>query len=1213
MADQAPFYLFKELRLNLEPAYPDSIITVRLPPIGQPSRASQRRVKPSELSPAEDEGAFAKKCLATSSSIYFRRNKKYPRSFLWRVLDEGKTLSIQSVDLSKSTKPTVDASLILRLVFPNAIRPAGVVLSDSKEHEYFNVFALTSSNDLYTFTLRPEFFTRASAIDGDVSFWYKTFLPSSFSFRYPHRLAALSPRELLISLHDGGLLRLSRKQEDDGSFWAESFLNDGGWGSSFRSLLPWQGSNTIRYGNIRLEQTTPTSLALSPDKSYLFTISLNHTLKAWNLVNGRIDVSKDLLNEERQPQDTSKFLLDPSETDLIAVINRQMRPDDLFYVLTYSPIGAGQFKFWAAIKDTNGQLELEDICPDTVLEPPTPSTEIWTLAQFKVASTPQTERISLWILWKNNTSYCVQNLEFDLRTIPIEWNDEFWVTAATETIRDQLLPEPSEFESKDSTDKWVEYLFYPERFTKATLETSLSIYEHSFRALKDRASFKGKALEERLCSSIAATVALNRDSDGNVDFEQYRSDVDSQWRRFYRIAAELDKQRGEAVSLVFDKYSDLPFVVATDGVTLIRDCSGTELLYHNRTNQSYHEDILQFRGSGKLLHNKLKKDPKDIAGLVNAACIFRETFSNRLLHTCLATAEFEALRESSYSVPDRIQSFYDRCGFDGQVSDDDYSRLITALDVFGGLKALDTNLFVAVIDSIPYQVRKPREGLPLTTFGGKTLVVGAQELINLHSIILFDLLILIVFLEIEVDREEEPMEWFDAGSLYFKIIGMLRDHDVLKWLARSSRLQVPTPTGEDLETSLKHLEVSKLRQDGRRATVLQDLFVDYMDLPVARTDQTQPYLLTASLRNTFYRVFEPEGQKSYSSVTLILCNLLKTQNTGLASEFVRYLPNTPWATYLRGRVHLCKREYSMAAACFKKSAYGLHSLSLDKDKMTDEDTDGLLDLVGLRDLHDGPLGFYRHIVGLFEGERTYSYAVDFAKVAIQFAVLARADEPTGNVMDDILNRLFYSSLQTSRFDEAYSAISQMGDNTLKKRAIRDLVAFMCERGDSEELISLPFIGLQDEVDEQLVFHCQNTLSINSGPPFHKVLFAWRMKRCDFRGAASILYERLQRLQAASTASKDSQNTPVTQGYLTLIDILSSVDPAQAWILTSTRVVDEAAIAKRAKTISGNTATLKRKVVTIDDIRKEYQKELDRIAKIESNQFSFIGGMEEDVL
>jgi hypothetical protein len=52
--------------------------------------------------------------------------------------------------------------------------------------------------------------------------------------------------------------------------------------------------------------------------------------------------------------------------------------------------------------------------------------------------------------------------------------------------------------------------------------------------------------------------------------------------------------------------------------------------------------------------------------------------------------------------------------------------------------------------------------------------------------------------------------------------------------------------------------------------------------------------------------------------------------------------------------------------------------------MTVEDTDGLLDLIAIRDLHGGPLGYYRHIVDLFERDRAYSYAVDFAKIAVRF-------------------------------------------------------------------------------------------------------------------------------------------------------------------------------------------------------------------------------------
>ena len=34
---------------------------------------------------------------------------------------------------------------------------------------------------------------------------------------------------------------------------------------------------------------------------------------------------------------------------------------------------------------------------------------------------------------------------------------------------------------------------------------------------------------------------------------------------------------------------------------------------------------------------------------------------------------------------------------------------------------------------------------------------------------------------------------------------------------------------------------------------------------------------------------------------------------------------------------------------------------------------------------------------------------------------------------------------------------------------------------------------------------------------------------------------------------------------------------------------------------------KRKVVTLDDVRKEYQEELDRVARIEANQFAFNDG------
>jgi hypothetical protein len=97
--------------------------------------------------------------------------------------------------------------------------------------------------------------------------------------------------------------------------------------------------------------------------------------------------------------------------------------------------------------------------------------------------------------------------------------------------------------------------------------------------------------------------------------------------------------------------------------------------------------------------------------------------------------------------------------------------------------------------------------------------------------------------------------------------------------------------------------------------------------------------------------------------------------------------------------------------------------------MTVEDTDGLLDLISLRDLHGGPLGFHRHIVDLFEKERVYSYAVDFAKIAMQFTALARPDEvsPPNSFRNGIANLLHsqWGTLRTIFLTASFPLLSKL--------------------------------------------------------------------------------------------------------------------------------------------------------------------------------------------
>ena len=216
MPAMGPFYAYKETRLNLDPATQGSTVTISLPTNGAstwPSRKTQKRPHDAEPPIAEDENAFRKKYLATAASIYHRQYHATPRSFLWRILDDGKILAIRAVDVCRQTN-VADATLTLRLSFPSPITPGCVAFADSKEHDLLNIFAVTESRQLYTLGLRPDYFRKTSSTDDNVRDWCKVSIPSSFTIGHPHRLVALSADELLVSSPNGELQKLVRRPAD---------------------------------------------------------------------------------------------------------------------------------------------------------------------------------------------------------------------------------------------------------------------------------------------------------------------------------------------------------------------------------------------------------------------------------------------------------------------------------------------------------------------------------------------------------------------------------------------------------------------------------------------------------------------------------------------------------------------------------------------------------------------------------------------------------------------------------------------------------------------------------------------------------------------------------------------------------------------------------------------------------------------------------------
>jgi nuclear pore complex protein Nup160 len=316
-------YLFKETRLNLEPPSLSSIVTIRVP--GNSSHGRNNR-KPTRENSVEDETTFRTKYLATASSIYHRTWHDTPRSFLWRILEDDSTLSIRAADVCKKAQ-AADAPLILNFSFSVPIQSGCVAFSDPEEHDALCVFVLDQAFQLYTFTLRPDLFRKRSAVDAGLSDLCKVQTPAGLGFKHPHRMVAVTSETLLITVNDGGMIRLDKSKNNECKLregnatqtratnvtiassptWKESFFNVQGWAQNLRSLLPFQGNHTVRHGKVNMEYSSATSIQITSfgleDAIFAITVCLDHRMRIWNVENGQILYTGDILNSERNPQE----------------------------------------------------------------------------------------------------------------------------------------------------------------------------------------------------------------------------------------------------------------------------------------------------------------------------------------------------------------------------------------------------------------------------------------------------------------------------------------------------------------------------------------------------------------------------------------------------------------------------------------------------------------------------------------------------------------------------------------------------------------------------------------------------------------------------------------------------------------------------------------------------------------------------------------------
>ncbi len=172
---------------------------------------------------------------------------------------------------------------------------------------------------------------------------------------------------------------------------------------------------------------------------------------------------------------------------------------------------------------------------------------------------------------------------------------------------------------------------------------------------------------------------------------------------------------------------------------------------------------------------------------------------------------------------------------------------------------------------------------------------------------------------------------------------------------------------------------------------------------------------------------------------------------------------------------------------------------------------------------------------------------------------------------------------------------------------------MCDNTSVGEMLELPWLGTENKVDDVLSAKAQAVVDVNAGVPWHMILYSWRIRRGDFRGAATVAYERLQKLQQLGITKavvlkgcvfehdghtgRDELDTAITRQYLQVINALACVEPEQAWIFV--------------EGVKKNGAKEKRRVMRLEELRGDLQKEMDRIEDLKRGRFAF-DAEDEDV-
>lgn len=1101
---------------------------------------------------------------SAGSIVHCRSNDTFmpanlPNSVVWRLLDNSKRIELDPVDLNASPSSSQTAKFRpVHLVLPSAIRENCISVCYSPDQ--FKIVVDYVSQDWAFYTLAiplsemvsddSNSMTNGSLFltNENAESWYRMEANLPFDLKQPHLVYSVSPNIVIVGLRDGSIIKIFRNSalapcnwdifpEPTQSLSLSKFL----WGQSDK--FPMQHNLSIR---------TIVSMVATCGNEILITISINRKLRVWHIRTMKLLFEKTLTdssienntsNSKLSQRNLENTLIGPSPMNLLSVLNDSLTT---FYFSSYLPLGNGTFEIWSAklytsVTASNNEeqvsIDVTNLGPEYQITPEMldPSA-MWLVNTLHLARgntfTHEKPSFDLSIMWKSNTSSVVCKT-----SLPCDTPSPTWHVAAIYEDQDKEYLRKAHSPAATRADVYLDWLFGPEGYSPATIQTALQIYGNYYALDEvisqanddDEDNAKNNinlVLKNKVCLVVGSAVSFNNtNSDLEADCNRYKSAMAKELQRFDRLCTELERLGNEVLSMVWDPLRATFWVIKASFTTIIRPLLPLELCYYNRSatpSPTLTSIVTKCLKSSSALPQSLEPEIDEpfvlrVIQIMEAIYTFRRSFSHAHYSGFVNELIDDYTGQARFSTEERINYVTNNL-IDQDMSRETRSALAIAI---AEASAGDTS-FIFKVFSFIYDIGTLSstglshvESKPswMTTLGTLCLVRTLYEFTRTMKIVVTDVLISLLSISLGPTDSRKLVKSYTHHLELFKALNAIDEMLRILPAYKSSALKQLT-FGDDVDMEM--LSSSQKPKLSQNLSVFQN--IAYRNQPRAAGILQITCTNIPQLVSTFWLKWNIAGQSTATEE--FVAELLSEQNDEAARSFAEnYLCSgnnmSSFGAFIRAHAELREGSMSKALDLFKQA-----STELSQRQLTSNEETVLSKLpancycvtVGEKAFPNSAVSFGNGLSAFFNSAaRTVDLWGHHTILALQLAKLARTNLPDYHKVESndevsrvfelskaVQNSLFDFAIKATDLDEAYNSIVELdmlhnSSATLQVKLengtatdidteslivpyVARLVTVATLTGQGFKLTSYPFIGLANVVTNFLMAKARKTFA-----------------------------------------------------------------------------------------------------------------------------------------